>query len=122
MREIKFRAWNKSYKRWSDHCELELLDDGDGIVLDYLNEEIEVMQFTGLKDRNGKEIYEGDIFDAHSDFAVVIFNTSTACFDIVLGWPDGDCEPLVGPDGWDPNYGSGIEVCGNIHENRELLK
>ncbi|EEM68523.1 hypothetical protein bthur0009_55190 [Bacillus thuringiensis serovar andalousiensis BGSC 4AW1] len=57
MREIKFRAWDKAYKQFQE---------GD-IIRDYIigefvdDPEFEVNQYTGLKDKNGKEIYEGDI-------------------------------------------------------------
>lgn len=57
MREIKFRAWDKAYKKFQE---------GD-IIRDYIigefvdDPEFEVNQYTGLKDKNGKEIYEGDI-------------------------------------------------------------
>jgi hypothetical protein len=60
MREIKFRAWIKSEKRWYG-------DDIKWFPLRVLNNEencaddLEFTQFTGLLDKNGKEIYEGDI-------------------------------------------------------------
>lgn len=51
MREIKFRAWHKNAKYMCNNATTDLLD----------REWLEFMQYTGLKDKNGKEIYEGDI-------------------------------------------------------------
>ncbi len=65
MREIKFRAWDKDSKKmfkiarfdFSDYTIYSHLFACDG----YLGESCEIMQYTGLKDKNGKEIYEGDV-------------------------------------------------------------
>ncbi|WP_061328893.1 YopX family protein [Clostridium botulinum] len=63
MREIKFRAWNNSHNT----MEYDIQNDYDCILScfgSFLNNEFwEVMQYTGLKDENGKEIYEGDIVE-----------------------------------------------------------
>jgi len=62
MREIKFRAWDKFNKRMSAVFYLEESPVfANFFTPTNLNENMVVMQYTGLKDKNGKEIYDGDI-------------------------------------------------------------
>ena len=69
MREIKFRAWDKENKKMFEPSELV---QEPNLVVGYLDssgcpktyDDIELMQFAGLYDKNGKEIYEGDIVDS----------------------------------------------------------
>lgn len=65
MREIKFRAWDKKEKKMH-YGNMEMFDDMIGFRfghfgVDTSKEDIKLMQSTGLKDKNGTEIYEGDI-------------------------------------------------------------
>ena len=140
MREIKFRAWDKEDERMYQPCFAEIEKDGSYNVWfnrcwgegdndttnekDYSGDAV-LMQFTGLKDKNGKEIYEGDIVKCNAapyyetkDFkkfkvsGKVVFDRSMSfriedidrhrCFYL------NDCLD--------------IEIIGNIYENPELLK
>ncbi len=117
MRTIKFRAWNEPAKRYSKSFTLksDVLnytdDDGLGVVKSLTDEIIE--QFTGLKDKNGKDIYDGDII---REFDGVLWDV---CFDKELVQWHCRCEidsiPLY-------EFIEDSEVIGNIHENPELLK
>lgn len=130
MREIKFRAWDKTQNRMrivSGPRLLRRLDrlgsdlsicDGYIDMGDYLEipEDVVLMQFTGLLDKNGKEIYEGDVIIVMTtkgeERAVVFFGKYSWC----LEWTDhtGDDLSAVGEDV--------IEVIGNIYENPEMVR
>ena len=120
MREIKFRAWDKVSKKILYQESLAILTNGKVIitapkVLDvnqkdetYLDRtgEFEIQQFTGLLDKKGKEIYEGDIIGEKE----VYFDKKTASFDL-----KGSNLRLWASAGIN-------EIQGNIYENPELLK
>ena len=77
-----------------------------------------VGQYTGLTDKNGKRIFEGDIVERVSDGerAVISWLKYSACFGLSF---DGWC---CGFDNYDDNLPSNFEVIGNIHDNPELLE
>ena len=116
QREIKFRAWDKKNKRIYEVWELTLEEDGSVDVLRMwgmngrqmfkFGGEIELMQYTGLKDKNGKEIYEGDIVKTNNKR---IFSIEIP--DIFYKLADGS---------WMTETDFG--VIGNIYENPELLE
>lgn len=139
MREIKFRAWIPDIKRMREIQSFELHEPDDvfkrtplvtvwdhesvraakikGRAATYERSDIILMQYTGLKDKNGKEIYDGDIVKA----------TSTGNQIGIIEMENG-C--------WNANYEKGTgniiwplalrlhldEVIGNIYENPELLE
>lgn len=123
MREIKFRAFvdNKMYKvvgldLWSDSVSehtFTIWDDDldDSIELDAT--EFELMQYTGLKDKNGKEIYEGDI--------LITKDIEGGKYKTFVTHENGMF--LSGEESlYDDVFLFEAEVVGNIYENPELLK
>ena len=135
MREIKFRAWDKDNKEMFN----PVISFGDGVyklvVIDIEKERsylakidnAEIMQYTGVKDKNGKEIFEGDIVafedsDGGYEYPDVVVNTgiveygefgfyftdrvAAEMYDFYI--KDGRCDD--------------VEVIGNIYENQEILE
>lgn len=134
-REIKFRAWDKEAKRWlrpEDFDEgflflnwcLDKNNEGVFYIHDRSPSGIEniiLMQFTGLFDKNKKPIYEGDIcigiWDGDLDYTkqkVTIEYSDGAFVESYFGSNIGNQTSR--------RTGNTIEVIGNIHENPELLK
>ena len=122
MREIKFRAWHKGKKIISEVLGIDILhkeiffSNGD---VDYCEisdfKYIELMQYTGLKDEYGDEIYEGDIVTLHNSRYKVIFNMEQARF--VLRDDKFEMEiPFTN------NNNERMEIIGNIYENSELIE
>ena len=127
MREIRFRAWDKKTKQWicvgyAPLGEVTLF----GVVEQWLMEhkepnqtmldrfgDVEESQFTGLKDKHGNPIYEGDIVKHRNGIKQVVYDDSSASFQMGLSNHVLDQE-LVPYDG--------IEVIGNIYQNSELIK
>lgn len=114
MREIKFRAWN-GIKMDYNPCGDEY--NGPTPINSLFEPEIlalmkyELMQYTGLKDKNGKEIYENDIIKWPTGAVSEMKFEHTGC-----GCHDGY--------GWfiSPDEAPTVEVIGNIYSNPELLK
>ena len=121
MREIKFRVWDKVNKKYYRECDFLSFRPGgirfmwtdyeedEQMVTDLPNGSFELLQFTGLHDKNGVEIYEGDVL-REQDAVVDIFMVEWHVNDIDCGWN------ISPSDTW---YS---EVIGNIHDNPELLE
>lgn len=129
MREIKFRAWDKGQEPFEESWDkprmiysVENLYDGSIPGLGQLgsfgsllnNDQFIVMQYTGLKDKNGKEIYEGDVIHVRDRWSPPIVDriTNEVFFQEGCFWiKDHRLEDIY----------AYCEVIGNIHENKELL-
>jgi len=127
-REIKFRAWYQDkmhYDIEKHHVEHHSMSGWGGDVWDFKDwlKYSKVMQYTGLKDKNGKEIYEGDIIGIfnHHQPEIVEWEPYGCGFGFFsydsVERGDGRFEFLS-----DWTGSEGYEVIGNIHENPELLK
>lgn len=127
MRVPKFRAWVKDEKRMTDVHEMTFIDGEVYLISDitgfYAYEEFKLMQSTGLKDKNDKEIYEGDVvkfpeFNGDIYITPVVWDKSCACFGLSFSgkYP-------ISFDYLEEFYTElkDIEVVGNIYENPELL-
>lgn len=137
MRDIKFRAWLIKEKKMVGVSDLLLA--GGGIIQtscedsDYdglskvVGRDCVLMQYTGLKDKNGKEIYEGDICEVRYEYDLnesdycegeskseVVFRDGCFCFG-----KSGDGLLSQTVASYLPNN---IEVVGNVYENPELLE
>jgi uncharacterized phage protein (TIGR01671 family) len=128
-REIKFRAWDKidkimrevtCYNLYDEYVRLD--EDNSGNSITRKIDDVILMQYTGLKDKNGKEIYEGDIVRSGKEF-----NTYTGLNSKIYGGKIYE----VKNNGWKFYLSPGsiyevdrsdLEIIGNIHENPEILK
>lgn len=130
MREIKFRAWEPVNKKMhilqlglrtqEGHFVLPVGQQNINGCFSTMNlDAVELMQYTGIKDRNDKDIYEGDIvrdtFVGEEYISVVVFTTDT--------------KPTIFGSGFAGHRGAHreglsprVEVIGNIHENPECFE
>lgn len=140
MRDIKFRAYRKSTQNVCDVLSIDfekgwvLLDDGDEEDIST----VELMQYTGLHDKNGKGIYEGDILKV----TLLLEDNNGGSYMAPVKWfgnpdeyPDNnypafDLDNIPAPWIYDANalstiMNSGHETCevvGNVYENKDLLE
>lgn len=118
-REIKFRAWDRKGRQWLKPTFGGEICVGEDIVIvrnfqpnrrggyslshedTYTKDKIEIMQYTGIHDKNGKEIYEGDILLTEAWGEKIVIENITDCVRVIK-FSD--------------------EIIGNIYQNKDLLK
>lgn len=125
MREIKFRAWDKERKRWTNYSIADDLprfyDKHTGCwKTDREGERFILCQYTGLKNYNGKEIYEGDIVKSEGFFgwiglAKYLDNNQSFVFEAIDKNYRGSRLSLG-------RFEQYVKILGNIYENPELLE
>jgi uncharacterized phage protein (TIGR01671 family) len=123
MRELKFRVWHPEWKRFvyfsdlqmrhhnGDYC-LYAKEDNCKTVYHFWSSKPAVQQFTGIQDKNSKEIYEGDVIFADETVYVV-------AFDFGIFGLEGENKKIT------PLYqynNKELVIIGNIYENPELIK
>ena len=109
MRPIKFRAWDE---------EARLMVSPELVAQTALEDALEggvLMQYTGLKDKNGLEIFEGDVVTNAHDRGKVVYKLG----GFTATWRHRDYNPHL--DVWVENGCAQVEVIGNVYENPELL-
>ena len=121
MREIKFRAWCQRLKKYyfnvgthpsiMQWCEDYKKESPGALIVSPLYENYIIEQFTGLRDKNGREIYEGDIVTVDG---VLYFVEWRGAGDWFID-PECDDAFMFTPSIYE------LEIIGNIHENPELL-
>lgn len=123
MREIKYRAWDIQTESMRDVLVIdwvnELIDLSSGII-ERRPHEVILMQYTGLKDKNGVEICEGDIVET-------VYNGEVFAGVVVYDLSEVDFKVTDGKEKYGRNFqylagNDENEVIGNIYENPELLE
>jgi len=136
--ELKFRAYDKKHK---EMINVSMIDwkretiDGNFLIsasgkwgagLEYPFSEINLMQYTGIKDKNGREIYEGDIVNVDSSF----YGYWGDCFSeggkFIVKYEEGEWILEDESEGYicslQTANSRNAKIIGNIHENPKLLK
>ena len=126
--ELKFRAWNGYRNIMADYVSaiqngdtlgtpssVNVIVNGKNETWDIENDHVELLQYTGLKDANGKEIYEDDIVHCENDYQGTDYTGKVMFFNGGFCVWTGGLRNYV----WEDMI---PEIIGNVHENPELLE
>lgn len=108
MREIKFRVFDKKNNKWLNDNDIKLKLDWNYDTFWIYHKQISIMQLTWLKDKNWKEIFEGDIVNIAKDNWI-------SNKKLEVKWDKWGFFPLT-------LYALECEIIGNIYENPNLLE
>jgi len=130
-REHKYRAWDNKGERMLGVRRLNFVVSSEGlgksefwvinepsVILEVSLDNVELMRYTGLKDKNGKEIWEGDVLK-WTPWRISSGHKATKISEVI--WSVGAWR-LSGNEAWAMAIYTNIEVIGNIYENPELVK
>ena len=124
MREIKFRAWHKEEKIIGEVLGIDILhkeiffSNEDVDCYEHSDfKDVELMQYTGLYDKKGKEIYEGDIVKLRANHGIGVVKYYDEWGAFVIEYIKPRPLAVLGMN----YYKENIEILGNIYENSELL-
>ena len=133
MREIKFRAWSPSKNLWREDWVMDSYEKTIDLNKERYDDDLILCQYTGLKDKNGKEIWEGDVLAWAGDWCrqdkeerhAVKFGFHSTSSDYYASVAYGfymEREDLKVDTTHSGEYFDKCEVIGNIYENPELLE
>lgn len=125
MREIKFRVWSEKWKKWLNQEEHVIYADNGDVgevndceLVEFIVHDTLVEQYTGLHDKNGKLVYEGDIVICSEGCPHQVIWVEEIGGTFIGGMPAWYLSGLRDGYAW-----TGTErLIGNIHENPELLE
>jgi hypothetical protein len=124
MRKIKFRAWDKENEKMMKVSSLHLENKEISVKENgtfHLFRMQDLMQYTGLRDKNGKEIYEGDI-------VLIKLDETSTWYKTVVGFKKGAfIANLIDKEDYVYIFhhgftGDDFEIIGNVYENKNLLE